>query len=486
MTAKPKFRVDLIEQAHRALDALPQHQPEEFTKAQAIQKLMGPIRAVQAKGYSLTAIAKVVSDIGIPITPGALRLYASGGKTAGPRRKARAKLTDKSRRRPSARTSSRGGSRGNARSSTQNVAPTKPAAPAPRPASDSRNVDLDWGPAAPSAKAATSRASSSRLASTFAPTRRTFEKGRGGQRAKGRPTQRPGRRRLGAPARRRAEVTAHAPYGRVPRGAHDGRHQRGRHHVARHSRRRPFLRTWTLGTRSGSHSTRARQGMRTAPYTFPSSTSSSTASVGPGTAAFEAQSCSERFDPAFGADHTLAAYATTKPFLTTREATAYCGFKTAGALRKAKLEGRIAPAGRRGGTGTLMWSREALDRYLLGNALATVPAGRARTPPEVNGGMHEDQAVGSEVEQLGGAATDSPRCLSAKGGRVSRSWASHRSEERSDAAGCPKPAGPQGARGGTPSPEGGARLDPQGREPANEQAARALCDLRRFLAERKG
>src|SRR3984957_8483806 len=95
MTAKPRFRVDLIEQAHRALDALPQHEPQDFTKAQAIQKLMGPIRAVQAKGYSLTAIAKVVSDVGIPITPGALRLYASGGKTAGPRRRAGAKVTER-------------------------------------------------------------------------------------------------------------------------------------------------------------------------------------------------------------------------------------------------------------------------------------------------------------------------------------------------------------------------------------------------------
>jgi|SRR5580658_2760064 hypothetical protein len=205
-----------------------------------------------------------------------------------------------------------------------------------------------------------------------------------------------------------------------------------------------------------------------------------------GTAAVETQACAKLVDRAFRADPSIVAYATTKPFLTTREAAAYCGFKTAGALRKAKLEGRIAPAGRRGGSGTLMWNREALDRYLQGNAPASVPGGRARTPPEVNGGMHDDQAVGSEVEQLGGAATDSSRRLSAEGGRVSRSRASCRSEERSDAAGCPKPAGPEGARGGTPSPEGGARLDPQGREPANEQAARALCNVRRFLAARKG
>ncbi len=127
------------------------HQPDEFTKAQAIQKLMGPIRDVQAKGYSLAAIAKVVSDIGIPITPGALRLYASGRKTAaGTKRKAKAKRTEKqpAEARPAAP------------ASTQSGARTQPAVPAARPAAESRNVDLQWDPAAPSAKAATSRASS--------------------------------------------------------------------------------------------------------------------------------------------------------------------------------------------------------------------------------------------------------------------------------------------------------------------------------------
>ncbi len=154
MTAKSKFGVDLIEQAHRALDALPQHQPQECTKAQAIQKLMGPVRAVQAKGYSLTAIAKVVSDIGIPITPGALRLYASGAKPAGgAKRKAKkAKRTDKQ---PAE-------ARPGTPATTQNGAAAQPAMPAARPAGDSRNVDLEWEPAARSAKAAPSPAGSPR------------------------------------------------------------------------------------------------------------------------------------------------------------------------------------------------------------------------------------------------------------------------------------------------------------------------------------
>jgi hypothetical protein len=53
-------------------------------------------------------------------------------------------------------------------------------------------------------------------------------------------------------------------------------------------------------------------------------------------------------------------------YLSTREASLYCGFKTTGALRKALLEGRVRAVGRRGGTGTLMWEREDLDRFLRG------------------------------------------------------------------------------------------------------------------------
>ena len=63
--------------------------------------------------------------------------------------------------------------------------------------------------------------------------------------------------------------------------------------------------------------------------------------------------------------HPLDDATLTKPFLTTREAAAYCGFKTTGALRKAAREGRIKPAGRRGGSGTWMWQRERPGRISL-------------------------------------------------------------------------------------------------------------------------
>jgi hypothetical protein len=52
--------------------------------------------------------------------------------------------------------------------------------------------------------------------------------------------------------------------------------------------------------------------------------------------------------------------------MTTAEAAGYCGFKTTAAIRKALLDGRLVPLGRRGGTGTYMWSRQALDAFLAG------------------------------------------------------------------------------------------------------------------------
>jgi hypothetical protein len=144
MTAKPKFRLDLIDQAHRALEALPEHRPEELTKAQAIEKLIAPIRASQAKGYSLTAIGKVLSDNGIPITPGALRLYVSGTRTsAAGKRKRKAK-------RPDTQPAS---AHPNSSGSTKQIAPAQPAVRVATSASPSRSVDFDWEPKAKPEKA---------------------------------------------------------------------------------------------------------------------------------------------------------------------------------------------------------------------------------------------------------------------------------------------------------------------------------------------
>ena len=62
-------------------------------------------------------------------------------------------------------------------------------------------------------------------------------------------------------------------------------------------------------------------------------------------------------------------------------AAAYLGFKTTGGLRKAHLEQRIFPAGRRGGRGTYIWSVEPLDRFLRGEPPAILSEERSGAPP---------------------------------------------------------------------------------------------------------
>jgi len=52
--------------------------------------------------------------------------------------------------------------------------------------------------------------------------------------------------------------------------------------------------------------------------------------------------------------------------VTTSEAAQLCGFKTPSAIRKAFLEGRIRPVGKRGGRGTWMWRVADLRRFLNG------------------------------------------------------------------------------------------------------------------------
>jgi hypothetical protein len=85
--------------------------------------------------------------------------------------------------------------------------------------------------------------------------------------------------------------------------------------------------------------------------------------------------------------------------LTTAEAARYCGFKTTGAIRKAALEGRLRPFGRRGGTGTYMWSREALDAFLSGHlaAGAIIRSERPGAPLSSTGGTHGNE-VGQKME----------------------------------------------------------------------------------------
>jgi hypothetical protein len=140
MNAKVKIPLASIEQAHRTLDALPEHRPDELTKTQAVQRLIDPIRASQSKGYSLAAIGRVLSECGIPITTGALRAYVSEAKAGG-----------QGKKKPKAKRSARAPKEAAAAGQTSpTVAPPKPTEAAAKPtiARTARSIDLDWEPAA--------------------------------------------------------------------------------------------------------------------------------------------------------------------------------------------------------------------------------------------------------------------------------------------------------------------------------------------------
>src|SRR6185436_20050917 len=74
--------------------------------------------------------------------------------------------------------------------------------------------------------------------------------------------------------------------------------------------------------------------------------------------------------------------------MTTAQAARYCGFKTTAAIRKALLDGRLVPLGRRGGTGTYMSSRQALDAFRAGGRGGIVSLGRSGAPRTKIGAHH--------------------------------------------------------------------------------------------------
>jgi hypothetical protein len=86
-----------------------------------------------------------------------------------------------------------------------------------------------------------------------------------------------------------------------------------------------------------------------------------------------------------------------KPWLTTREASDYCGFETPGALRRAARRHRIAPADRPGGCGSWMWRREDLDALVGHRASARLATGRAAAVP--TGGGCRRTTGGTVVEE---------------------------------------------------------------------------------------
>jgi len=70
-----RIPVAAIEQLQRAIESLPECQVDEVTKVQAVRMLVPQIQAMQSKGYSLGAIAKMFSENGIVVTTVTLKSY---------------------------------------------------------------------------------------------------------------------------------------------------------------------------------------------------------------------------------------------------------------------------------------------------------------------------------------------------------------------------------------------------------------------------
>src|SRR4051794_21402208 len=116
-----------------------------------------------------------------------------------------------------------------------------------------------------------------------------------------------------------------------------------------------------------------------------------------------------------------------RTLLTTVEAAAYCGFKTTGAIRKAKLEGKLEPAGRRGGKGTWMWSVDELNRFLRGEPPGTVAVDRPGAPSN-RGDANGQEELEETLEELGDPDAET-RSLGTEGRRLSSAHQSHRSHD---------------------------------------------------------
>jgi hypothetical protein len=74
-----------LNQLQRYVAELPPCQPEEMTTREAVGMALPQIHAMQSKGYSLDAIAKILSEIGIEVTAAALKRYVHLAEAERPR-----------------------------------------------------------------------------------------------------------------------------------------------------------------------------------------------------------------------------------------------------------------------------------------------------------------------------------------------------------------------------------------------------------------
>jgi hypothetical protein len=72
---QPKIPISAIHDVLRAVEEAPDCDVTEVAKVEAMRRLVPAIKTMQAKGYGLAHIAKLLSDKGIPVTEVTLKQY---------------------------------------------------------------------------------------------------------------------------------------------------------------------------------------------------------------------------------------------------------------------------------------------------------------------------------------------------------------------------------------------------------------------------
>jgi hypothetical protein len=86
-------------------------------------------------------------------------------------------------------------------------------------------------------------------------------------------------------------------------------------------------------------------------------------------------------------------------FMSTTLAARYCGYKTTGGLRKARLDGKIRPSGKRGGAGSWTWARADLDAFLRGHGPTAAPSVETSTSAPASASARTAEPARSPVER---------------------------------------------------------------------------------------
>jgi hypothetical protein len=80
-TRAQKYRPEIIELIRKKLASLPEVTPRELTRRQVVRGLSKQIVALRKRGYSMNAIAEVISGEGVAVTGATLRGCTKGLKS---------------------------------------------------------------------------------------------------------------------------------------------------------------------------------------------------------------------------------------------------------------------------------------------------------------------------------------------------------------------------------------------------------------------